>query len=123
MSYSQPTTDKNVCCKCSGKVAEAACKVGDKVYHEACFLCESCQCPLTKSGYQQKDNKVMCQRCYAEKLLPKCSRCLLPVHQIRLQCGALLNEGKYWIIGENIYCRDDYFEAQLNEELRKDQQQ
>ena len=31
------------CSKCGGKIKEKSMLVGDKVYHEACFVCEYCQ--------------------------------------------------------------------------------
>ncbi|KHJ44571.1 LIM domain protein [Trichuris suis] len=96
------TQDGKICSKCNEKILEVFCKAGDKVFHETCFTCEFCRCPLAKSGFQEKDEKIICLRCYAERMLPKCARCQLPVHQIRLY-------------------EDDYFEALLKEEIKKDQ--
>ncbi|KHJ44518.1 LIM domain protein [Trichuris suis] len=124
------------CSKCNEKIKEVVVKVGEKVFHDKCFVCDGCNRPMSKCGYQQKDMLTLCPRCFSEKYLPKCSRCQLPIRDMRcynaagrtyheqcfgcIKCGTLFKDGRYWIVGEKLYCQNDYYEARLDEEIKHD---
>ncbi len=48
------------------------------VYHEHCFLCDSCFKPMGTKQFVLKDTKHYCLPCYDQYFAPKCAGC----HQV-----------------------------------------
>ncbi|CAH1799353.1 unnamed protein product, partial [Owenia fusiformis] len=72
--------DKN-CVKCDGEIEAGdmgvvAPKAGDdKCWHPACFVCATCDELLVDLVYCCRDDRLYCERHYAELLRPRCGGC------------------------------------------------
>ncbi|XP_054164060.1 four and a half LIM domains protein 2-like isoform X3 [Oppia nitens] len=76
------TDSNNNTCKTCNKsigvqeVCVVASKFGDEVqWHPNCFICNVCQELLVDLTYCAKDDKLYCERHYAETIKPRCSAC------------------------------------------------
>uniref|UniRef100_A0AC35G6K1 Uncharacterized protein n=1 Tax=Panagrolaimus sp. PS1159 TaxID=55785 RepID=A0AC35G6K1_9BILA len=69
------------CRKCrgileQGEMAVTAPKLGnDAAWHPACFTCQTCEQLLVDLTYCVKEDKIFCERHYAELHKPRCSAC------------------------------------------------
>uniref|UniRef100_A0A7E4UY03 Four and a half LIM domains protein 2 n=1 Tax=Panagrellus redivivus TaxID=6233 RepID=A0A7E4UY03_PANRE len=69
------------CKKCrgvleKGDIAVTASKMGeDAVWHPACFICATCEQLLVDLTYCAREDKIFCERHYAELHKPRCSAC------------------------------------------------
>ncbi|XP_065177470.1 testin-like [Sycon ciliatum] len=64
------------CKACSKVIGEAGgLRYKEDVYHEKCFVCSYCQVPLAGKKFVRKDDKFCCEKCFGEKLAPKCFAC------------------------------------------------
>jgi len=46
-----------------------------KPYHEWCLTCDMCKVSIAGKLVKKKDNKIICEDCFRQHYLPKCSHC------------------------------------------------
>ncbi|KAI6182377.1 BMA-LIM-9, isoform c [Aphelenchoides bicaudatus] len=127
------TTD---CRKCKGimeknTMAVLASKLGnDASFHPACFFCEVCEQLLVDLTYCCREDKIYCERHYAELYKPRCSACDELIfsgeytkamnkdwhsdHFCCWQCDSTLTGQRYILRDEHPFCIKCYEETFAN---------
>lgn len=59
----------------SGELSVIAPKARDNLWHPRCFACSTCDELLVDLTYCIFDDKIFCERHYAEMLKPRCNSC------------------------------------------------
>eukprot|EP01137_Pigoraptor_chileana_P025950 Opistho-2@96207 len=69
------------CSKCSEHVLkkEDGCDALGKLWHNKCFVCDSCKTELKTVGYFDLNGLPHCEKCYVDKMCDKCSTCHKPL--------------------------------------------
>ncbi|KAF2903813.1 hypothetical protein ILUMI_02365 [Ignelater luminosus] len=70
----------STCAGCNKSIAvQQACvsapRMGNNLWHPGCFRCTSCNDLLVDLAYCVQDDKIYCERHYAELLKPRCASC------------------------------------------------
>nr|CAH7740968.1 unnamed protein product [Callosobruchus chinensis] len=80
VALAKPTPPNSFCARCSQpvhaqQISVAAPRMGDDIWHPACFKCTTCDDLLVDLAYCVYDDKIYCERHYAEKMKPRCAGC------------------------------------------------
>ncbi|CAD5206947.1 unnamed protein product [Bursaphelenchus okinawaensis] len=124
------------CRKCKGilekgTMAVISPKLGDDAgWHPACFSCETCEQLLVDLTYCAREDKIYCERHYAELHKPRCSACDELIfageytkamnkdwhsdHFCCWQCDVTLTGQRYILRDEHPYCIKCYEEVFAN---------
>ncbi|KAF7279517.1 hypothetical protein GWI33_007099 [Rhynchophorus ferrugineus] len=80
VGIAKPSPPNSVCANCSSalspqQIAVTAPRLGNLVWHPACFKCTTCNDILVDLAYCTFEDEIYCERHYAEKLKPRCAGC------------------------------------------------
>ncbi|XP_030747896.1 prickle planar cell polarity protein 3-B isoform X2 [Sitophilus oryzae] len=80
VGVAKPAPSKSSCDNCNlplspQQIAVTAPRLGNLVWHPACFKCRTCDDYLVDLAYCAFEDEIYCERHYAEKLKPRCAGC------------------------------------------------
>ncbi|XP_023309799.1 prickle-like protein 2 [Anoplophora glabripennis] len=80
VGIAKATPPNSMCADCSKpihgtQISVAAPRLGDAVWHPACFKCKTCDDLLVDLAYCVYEDSIYCERHYAEKMKPRCAGC------------------------------------------------
>ncbi|KAJ3633698.1 hypothetical protein MTP99_010631 [Tenebrio molitor] len=80
VGIAKPAPPNSICDGCNRsipnqQVSVVAPRMGKLIWHPACFRCTTCQDLLVDLSYCVHDEKIYCERHYAELLKPRCEGC------------------------------------------------
>jgi paxillin len=79
------------CGKCQQAITDKCITALGKKWHEACFVCGSCNTGFPTGAFYSHDNTPYCEGCFQSKMAPKCGKCTQPI------AGDCVNAmGKSW---------------------------
>jgi len=127
--YCSKDAPRDLCAGCGERIEEGrVIPVGDKNWHEKCFVCAECSEPLAGKMYVTHQDRYLCKSCYQKLHAIKCSRCQneadgpcfkvnapdgsqLTFHQKCYTCRkcavSLRGKGAYAYQGD-VYCKPHY---------------
>ncbi|VDL59784.1 unnamed protein product [Hymenolepis diminuta] len=63
------------CAKCKKDIDGTIVTAMNKKWHNECFVCTGCHCPLAGQSFHNKDGAPYCIKCRQEKFDPTCAKC------------------------------------------------
>ncbi|XP_033097886.1 lipoma-preferred partner homolog [Anneissia japonica] len=120
-----------LCAQCGLKVVgeDSGCTAMDRVFHVACFTCETCHTKLRGQPFYAMESKAFCENCYISSL-EKCSTCSKPITERILRatgkpyhpacftcvvCGESLDGVPFTVDATNqIHCIKDFHKLALS---------
>ncbi|KAJ8289534.1 hypothetical protein GJAV_G00002400 [Gymnothorax javanicus] len=73
--YCNEFSSKCVACDKTVMPGTRKLEYGGSTWHEACFICNSCQQPIGSKSFIPDKDEHYCVPCYENKFAPRCTRC------------------------------------------------
>lgn len=80
IGLAKPAPPNSICENCkrtipNQQIGVVAPRMGELIWHPACFQCSTCKSLLVDLAYCVHEEKIYCERHYAELLKPRCEGC------------------------------------------------
>nr|XP_044995536.1 four and a half LIM domains protein 1-like [Jaculus jaculus] len=79
-----PCFDKfcaNICVECQNPISADSKELHyqNRFWHDTCFHCAKCHCPLATETFACKDDTILCNSCAIQEISPTCKGCSQPI--------------------------------------------